>query len=326
MQAWSSRGARRIGSQIWFAFVAATMSCSNEYLVATGAFGQTVRDTSATMPSDMGIGTVVCRRRAQLDFLQRRVEHDRKPAFDWGTGSAFVEWFAVQGADAQHTWAQHCEHFADADLLFEKALDILGQYGDALKNLAQRGSYDGKEVQAAAGSAGQLAAAVGQDAVGKDIGGVGVPLAKVAQLLAQHYASREGRELVVESQPSVHLVLASLEGYCDAIVLEIADEKSRVQQLLDTVETEVAREAGASGGARNPGVLSTLAYGQIADDLTSHARRAADATRRMRTVLVDLTSALDKLAQTPAADLKGFRASIDAVEKDLSAVHRSEWQ
>ncbi len=319
------------------ALFCAISSCGSgsEYLKAAGRLGAAVNTTAAAMPDDLGLGAAVCRRRAELDFAQHALEIPQPALFEWGAGPGWADFYGNRSVDGvtKDTWAGQCRVFEDADQVFEKAMVILGAYGDALGALAASGNYDGAAVGGIASGAGALASALGATTLGADLGAIGGPLAAIASALTARITSGEARTFIVNTQPSVGLVLKDLSAYVGSILVALLDERSRVKTLLRTVEAKVTREA-ASADAGAPAIddrvvetrrLATFGYAYAAHDVTVHGDHAEALAKKLQAVLADLDRADRSLAARPDPDLKGFGESMNALKKDTFRLTWGAW-
>jgi hypothetical protein len=300
----------------------------SDYLKASSQLGGMMADTSAAMPDDLGLGAAVCRRRAELDFVQHGMELPRVAVVEWGTGLEWSTFYAKRPVDdtGADTWETHCRIFERADGLFEKAMTVVGAYGSALTTLAASGTYDGVDVQDDAKGASDLAAQLGTSAsVGKDIASVGGPLAEVAHLLVQKIAAVDARHFVVRGEPSVRLVFRDLTSYLDAILIEVQDERSRVSTLMSSIESKASSDARAAGDGGRPDRLGALAYAHSAHEFVSYGDRAEILANKLKVVLNDIAIAHSKIGAEPQPDLKGFAPIPGSWKKDLFRIAWRQW-
>jgi hypothetical protein len=300
----------------------------SDYLKASSQLGGMMAETSAAMPDDLGLGAAVCRRRAELDFVQHGMELPRVAVIEWGTGlewSTFYSKRPVDGTGAD-TWETHCRIFERADGLFEKAMTVVGAYGSALTTLSASGVYDGVDVQNDAKSAGDLAAGLGTSVpLGNDIAAVGGPLAQLAHLLVQKIAAVDARRLVVMGDPSVRQVFRALTSYLDAILIEVQEERSRVSTLTSSVEARAALDLKAAGDGGRPNRLGALAYAHSVHEFVSFGDRAEILANKLKVVLNDLATAHGKVGAEPQPDLKGFAPIPTSWKKDLFRIAWREY-
>jgi hypothetical protein len=266
--------------------------------------------------------STLCRTRARLDFLQKRLQ----PGASWGSTPYWSEWFAEQrinpSSSKSETWKQHCDRIASVESVYHRALTLLDAYANSLSALGASGSYDGADLRDMANQASGVSKSLGSaPIIGKTLAGLGEPLTKLADFLLITRTVQEMRTSVRAANPLVQSVLEALSAYGKSTEAELRDAEARLNDLLVTLEIRTGVVAQQREGRKNAAVdpADALVFyrfavetedafagfrsgqesyaGAVADLARSHALLAAAAELRGPKAVVTLKRALGYASQ-----------------------------
>jgi hypothetical protein len=235
-------------------------------LQATAEFSRMTESAAADLSAAPGLVTSMCRLRAQIEFLTKRME----PGQQLTTFEAFYSTttFPINLPGAPTiTWKQQCLAYHVADDVFAKAVLSIGEYGAALGGFGSESVAPGSDLQstvkAASDGLAQISAAAKPFKTALE--GIGAPLADIADAIATEWKARELKQLVDRTDSPLHEVVRKL----DAFVTVLRDEQMRdlreaLQTLLDEVKLRDAWQL--------PGSMLDVTLG---DQLAQYDRRLA---------------------------------------------------
>jgi len=230
---------------------------------ATGEFANATTVTTAAVAGEFDVASALCRKRARLDFLQRRIQ----PNATWGAAPFWREWYASQPLDPQDaksgTWKSHCESIESVEPIYRKGVTLLAAYGQALAALSATGCYDGADLRDIAKDASSLAkTATAPSWLASGMGAIGDPITKIADFLFAARTNKEMRDAVAQADPAVQSLIAGLRSYAAATDNELRDADARLDGVLMTLDIRmaafaptlrqlyhVAKSSGAAPGA-----------------------------------------------------------------------------
>src|SRR5207302_10302128 len=113
-------------------FLAAGCGTSQAFKDASAKFAAATTEGAAAYERQFTDAADLCRKRAELDFLQHRLESS--PGFEWGKSPTCTERYQSRrvSEEGTDTWKQHCDRLAKADALQKRALVTLTAYATAL--------------------------------------------------------------------------------------------------------------------------------------------------------------------------------------------------
>jgi hypothetical protein len=302
--------------------VAALAGCGNmaSFQRATGSFAEATTTGARAFAVEFDTASSLCRKRARLDFLQRRLQPNAK----WGESPYWTEWYELQRINPENpqseTWKTHCEGIAAVEPAFRRGLELLAAYGQALVALSGSGGYDGCDLRSAAQSAaGIMNAAHAPSMFASIAGGAGDPIARMASFLFEAVTVGQMHRFVRDGDPTVQAILTDLLRYTRAVDTELRDTEARLASLLVTLDIRMAafsptvrqlvRAAKASGDSQAfsvKGLEDELRKAAPVDpvhavELYRFASSEEDKLRALRRTQESYAAVLDRLAQAHSA-------------------------
>jgi hypothetical protein len=244
---------------VWGGLLAASVGlsgCGSPYLKAAGKFADTAATTTATLQGVVDFNHTLCKKRAQIDYLQHRLMGNNtvdgrlpplSPMLYWG------DWYRQFKPAAGNTWSDHCKATQVSDALVNKAISALGDYAAALKTVAGD-DYSGKNIGALVSD---VSALVGQipgapteatnavKALGPGSADAG-PIGKLGGALKQAYAAKQVKEIVNSSGEPVKAILKSLNDYLTAVDKEETQWENDTTDALSTIDQLMDEKPAAS--------------------------------------------------------------------------------
>jgi hypothetical protein len=189
----------------------------------------------------LGGAREACRMRAWLHAVSDRFE---RPGYPLGTDPLAVSSGVARAGGGTLTWGEYCSTLASQDEAVLTALSALEAYAAALKAVAaQPAALDTTLVTALATDVDGLAAAVGGSSTA--VQAVSAPAGELARVVLEVVRTRRLRDAVRAGEGPLERLLAGLDAYLDAAVLELQDARS--------LAVAVTREADAAIPVRSPG-------------------------------------------------------------------------
>lgn len=226
---------------IFVALLAAGCSGANQFMKASASFADATSAGAASFAPEFDTASTLCRRRARLDFLQKRLQ----PGARWGSSPYWSEWYAQQPINPANpqseTWKSHCDQIEQVESVYRRALELLAAYAAALHDLGASGSYSGCDVRNIAAETSSLARSLKlPGALGDAIAGIGDPLTAIANFLIEARTVKEMRQSVAKVNPTIQTVLTDLGAYARSTEAELRDAEARVGELLVTMDIRMA--------------------------------------------------------------------------------------
>jgi hypothetical protein len=223
------------------------------YLTAAGTFASAAASSTPTMQSAVDFNHALCAQRAQLAFLQHRLEGtnttdglkamyaDDSRLVSWGDWSSR---YAPQLPDggAGPTWTTVCSSMQASDAIVTQLLAALSAYASALKTVASA-DYSGADIGglvtniegAVAAIPGAPTPATGALKALGSSGGQPGPIGQLGGVIKQAYAAGKVKEIVKEADPSVTKILEAIQTYLGAVGLEETQWENDGSQMLDSL-------------------------------------------------------------------------------------------
>jgi len=260
----------------------AVAGCRTPYLDASRQFATSTAASVAAFDGVFDLASSLCQRRARYAYLlfslnrAPAVGEDQRAQCLPKTPDAPADpvvWtdyyrshcLPVPGPDGSagkrcQTWSGHCEEIAKADEIVGTALAALGSYADALARIAVV-DYSGTDASALIKRSSTLIRAL--PAKGSRIAdiarGLGDPVGTLAGALEHQYAEHHVAELVLVAAPSVSGIIASLQRYQSALILEEEDAEGYLDELSERFEDRIGgTEKSAPGGLLDPLLLADI--------------------------------------------------------------------
>jgi hypothetical protein len=274
----------------------------NDVLRAGGQVGTAARAGAAAFTPAFAIAADVCRRRAELDFLQHRVEGSDP----WGTGIGWSKWHETHASPPPGgTWKESCARVAQSDEILLAALRVLAAYGDALHAFTTGDEVNGDDVRALAAGAAGTAANLSKDPAAKGRlasagSALGELLAALAGVLSEKMTANETRSVLAKSDAKVQAILEKMTEYISATEEQIDDEERRLGGVLRAVEVKMKADPA-------PGPIAALSFADF-------ARSNERAIRADRMMLAAFRGTLHALGEAHANLARG------AASKDSTAL------
>jgi hypothetical protein len=265
----------------------------NDILRAGGDVGTAARAGAAAFTPAFAIATDVCRRRAELDFLQHRVEGSDP----WGTGVGWAKWYETHASPPPGgTWKESCARVSQGDEILLAALRVLAAYGDALHAFTTGEDVNGDDVRALAAGAAGTAANLSKDPstkgkLGSAGSALGEALAAFAGVIAEKMSANETRNVVAKSDAKVQAILQRMTDYASATEEQLDDEERRLAGVLLSVEAKMKADP-------SPGPIAALSFADF-------ARRNERAIRADRKTLAAFRETLHALGEAHANLARG---------------------
>jgi hypothetical protein len=218
-----------------------------EYLDAAGKFASATSTSSATLAGAVSLNHQLCRRRAELDYLQHRIE-----------GSNYIDNKFVYWVDFYHTfklaggptWKDQCKTMELGDAAMSNALSALNAYASALGVVAGN-DFSGTDIGQLVTDSGTLVAAVPAvpgkvGPVVKSLGATSTspgPIGQLAGVLKRTYAAGKVADIVKDSDASVKELLAVISGYVKAVGEEQSQWSEETAQIVDEFDALLPERA-----------------------------------------------------------------------------------
>ena len=266
---------------------------ASDVLRAGGQVGTAARAGAEAFTPAFAMASDVCRRRAELDFLQHRLEGSDA----WGTGIGWSKWYETRtGPSGSRSWKAHCARVGQSDEILLAALRALAAYGDALHGFTTGDGINGDDVKAIAAGATGTAGGLSKDQETQDRyasagSALGVLLSALAGVLAEKATAGETRSVLVRSDRPVQAILARMADYAAATEEQLDDEERSLGGVLRAVEVKMKGDAA-------PGPIPALTF-------VDFARRNEAAIRADRRTLASFRQTLRALGEAHASLTRG---------------------
>ncbi len=197
----------------------AVSSCApTKLLTATTDWSAMATSSTADLDAAPALVTEMCRLRAELEFLTKRVEP--------GNASTTFEAFyadqafpiALPGAPTM-TWKQQCQGYRLVDDTFVHAVASIHGYALALGGFASESLSSTDDLKSIVKSTSDGAARLSGTLVPykSALEGVGAPLSDVANAVASRWKAHELRDLVDKTDAPLQQAIRSLEAFIQAV-------------------------------------------------------------------------------------------------------------
>jgi hypothetical protein len=255
---------------------------------AAGNYAGANLETTAALAKAPQTAYGICRKRAQLAYLQVRLGVSSTPEpIPWNT------WYTSAKATDKQAWREYCASIRSSGVLFGIAVGALRQYGVALKTLAGGGAYDGSDLQGIATNAAGIAVLLEAPGPAAAAQPVGTLAGRFATFLYQDVAEDKIEDYVRRADPLVQALAAGAQRYVAAVEDELDLVENVQRQTLLALEVR----ADLVEPPVDPGkLLEFYGFARATEDDIDATRAILDGYRRVAERLGRAHSAMVRVA------------------------------
>lgn len=213
-----------------FAALGALVGCSHAYLDAVTCYATTSGDGLKSLRSVPATAAIICRKRSAARYLKLHLL-GTPPSERWED-----YYGAKKEADGTLSWKEYCADIRDTGRNFSALVSILTAYTNAIKSLAEQGTWDGTALKDLTKNLSTLSGAT--TPAGQVLSGLAPAAQQLGKGVVAKYAGNKTHEFAAIAEPHIQAILSGLRAYLDAVEKDVVEPatKERIEavNLLET--------------------------------------------------------------------------------------------